>query len=114
MLDGRGDALGPVPAGDAAAVELRVGEAIDDDVAVEVTTSGTTAAPKGALLTAAALTASATATHDRLGGPGRWLLALPAQHIAGLQVLVRSALAGTTPVEMDVTAGFDVAALPAS
>nr|WP_318276398.1 o-succinylbenzoate--CoA ligase [Mycobacterium eburneum] len=113
-MDGRGDALVPVPAGHAAAVELRVGEAIDDDVAVVVTTSGTTGAPKGALLTAAALTASATATHDRLGGPGRWLLALPAQHIAGLQVLVRSALAGTTPVEMDVTAGFDIAALPAA
>ena len=64
------------------------------------------------MLTAAALTASADATHDRLGGPGRWLLALPAHHIAGLQVLVRSVLAGTTPVAM--SAGFDVAELPAA
>jgi O-succinylbenzoic acid--CoA ligase len=54
------------------------------------------------LLTAAALAASATATHDRLGGPGRWLLALPPTHIAGLQVLVRSLLAGTLPVSMPV------------
>ncbi len=84
---------------------LRVGEAIDDDVALVVTTSGTTGAPKGALLTAGALTASATATHDRLGGPGQWLLALPPYHIAGIQVLVRSLLAGTMPVEMDVSAG---------
>jgi O-succinylbenzoic acid--CoA ligase len=91
---------------------LRVGERIDDDVALVATTSGTTGAPKGALLTAAALTASATATHDRLGGPGSWLLALPAHHIAGLQVLVRSALAGTVPVELDVSAGFDTARLP--
>lgn len=91
---------------------LRVGEEIDDDVALVVTTSGTTGAPKGALLTAAALTASAAATHRRLGGPGRWLLAVPPYHIAGLQVLIRSALAGAEPVELDVSGGFDVSELP--
>lgn len=91
---------------------LRVGEAIDDDVALVAATSGTTGVPKGALLTAAALTASAAATHDRLGGPGSWLLALPPHHIAGIQVLVRSVLAGSAPVEMDVSAGFDAAELP--
>jgi O-succinylbenzoic acid--CoA ligase len=77
---------------------LRAGEVIDDDVAVVVSTSGTTGTPKGAMLTAAALTASAAATHYRLGGPGRWLLALSASHVAGLQVLVRSVVAGSTPV----------------
>jgi O-succinylbenzoic acid--CoA ligase len=66
------------------------------------------------LLTAAALTASAAATHARLGGPGRWLLALPSYHIAGIQVLVRSLLAGTTPVEMDISTGFDVSQLPSA
>ena len=70
--------------------------------------------PKGALLTAAALTASAEATHDRLGGPGRWLLALPSYHIAGIQVLVRSLLAGTVPVELDVSTGFDINQLPSA
>lgn len=69
---------------------LRAGESIDDDVAVVVSTSGTTGAPKGALLTRSALVSSAEATYERLGGAGRWLLALPAHHIAGLQVLVRS------------------------
>lgn len=113
MLDGRDPALVALaPGSEALAAGLRVGETIDDDVALVVTTSGTTGAPKGALLTAAALTASATATHDRLGGPGSWLLALPPHHIAGLQVLVRSALAGSLPVELDVAAGFDVAELP--
>jgi O-succinylbenzoic acid--CoA ligase len=91
---------------------LRAGEPIDDDVAVVVSTSGTTGVPKGAMLTAAALTASAEATHRRLGGSGRWLLALPAYHIAGLQVLVRSVIAGTTPVA--VSAGFDAAELSAA
>ena len=66
------------------------------------------------MLTAAALTASAAATHDRLGGPGRWLLALPPYHIAGVQVLVRSLLAGTVPVEMDVSTGFDITELPSA
>lgn len=113
VLGGRAPALVAVPADDDGTPRaLRVGEAIDDDVALVVTTSGTTGAPKGALLTAAALTASAAATHERLGGPGAWLLALPPHHIAGLQVLVRSVLAGSTPVELDVTAGFDVSELP--
>ena len=91
---------------------LRVGQDVDDDVALVVATSGTTGAPKGALLSAAALSASASATHDRLGGPGSWLLALPPYHIAGLQVLVRSVLAGTTPVELDISTGFVVTQLP--
>ncbi|MEV7553748.1 o-succinylbenzoate--CoA ligase [Amycolatopsis sp. NPDC089917] len=65
--------------------------------AVIIATSGSTGEPKGVLLSAAALAASAHATHARLGGPGHWLLATPAQYIGGLQVLVRSLLAGTTP-----------------
>nr|WP_268793676.1 o-succinylbenzoate--CoA ligase [Mycolicibacterium celeriflavum] len=102
MLAGRASIL-PVPADDERetsllSTSLRAGAAIDDDVAVVVSTSGTTGTPKGAMLTAAALTASAEATHHRLGGPGQWLLALSAHHVAGLQVLVRSVVAGTTPV----------------
>jgi O-succinylbenzoic acid--CoA ligase len=117
VLNGHASALLPVPAGDerqSRVSALRVGEIIDDDVAVVVTTSGTAGAPKGALLTAAALTASATATHDRLGGPGRWLLALPPYHIAGVQVLVRSLLADSVLVELDVSSGFDVRQLPSA
>ena len=58
------------------------------------------------MLTADALTASADATHEVLGGPGWWLLALPVDHIAGVQVLVRSLRAGTPPVAMEVASGF--------
>ncbi|WP_253861884.1 o-succinylbenzoate--CoA ligase [Mycobacterium asiaticum] len=113
MLDGQ-DAAFVAVADDTDPVlgRLRVGAEIDDDVALVVTTSGTTGAPKGALLTAAALIASATATHRRLGGAGRWLLAIPPHHIAGLQVLVRSVISGTDPVELDVSAGFDIGELP--
>jgi O-succinylbenzoic acid--CoA ligase len=61
------------------------------------------------MLTGAALRASADATHQRLGGQGQWLLALPAHHIAGIQVLVRSLVADTTPVCMDLAGGFTTA-----
>ncbi|MCZ8382479.1 o-succinylbenzoate--CoA ligase [Mycobacterium sp. CPCC 205372] len=116
-LAGRGAALLPVPAHDdrqtaVLTTALRAGEPIDDDVAVVVATSGTTGTPKGAMLTAAALVASAEATHSRLGGAGRWLLALPAYHVAGLQVLVRSIVAGADPVA--VPADVDPADLPAA
>ena len=74
-----------------------------------VTTSGSTGEPKTVLLGADALTASAELTHARLGGPGTWLLALPTTHIAGIQVLVRSVVAGTEPGVMDLAAGFRAA-----
>jgi O-succinylbenzoic acid--CoA ligase len=113
VLAGRASVL-PVPADDdrqtsLLTTSLRAGEPIVDDVAVVVSTSGTTGTPKGAMLTASALTASAEATHRRLGGRGRWLLALPAYHVAGLQVLVRSVVAATSPVA--ISAGFDGAEL---
>lgn len=103
VLTGRAGALLPVPADDARQTSLlttalRAGAEIGDEVAVVVPTSGSTGTPKGAMLTADALTASADATHRRLGGPGRWLLALPAYHVAGLQVLVRGLIAGLSPV----------------
>ncbi|MFE2184789.1 o-succinylbenzoate--CoA ligase [Streptomyces sp. NPDC059455] len=84
------DTRGPVPSG----------------TAVVVGTSGSTSEPKGVLLAARALRASAEATHTRLGGPGRWLLALPAHHVAGVQVLVRSLLAGAEAVVHDLRQGF--------
>jgi O-succinylbenzoic acid--CoA ligase len=73
-------------------------------------TSGSTGRPKLAMLTGAALRASADATHQRLGGQGQWLLALPAHHIAGIQVLVRSVVADTAPICMDLRGGFTTAA----
>jgi O-succinylbenzoic acid--CoA ligase len=82
---------------------------VADDVAVVLATSGSTGIPKAAELTATALTASARASLDRLGAaPGeRWLCCLPAHHISGLGVFVRSLLAGSTPVVRDrVDAGM--------
>lgn len=96
-LDG-GPALAPY-AGDVPP-EIDAGAPLPEGLALVVSTSGSTGSPKRAMLTADALTASADATHERLGGPGQWLLPMPAQHIAGTQVLIRSLRAGTTPVTM--------------
>jgi O-succinylbenzoic acid--CoA ligase len=74
--------------------------------AVVVATSGSSGTPKHVVLSARALTASAHATAARLGGPARWLLALPAHHVAGVQVVVRSLLAGEPPVVQDLRPGF--------
>ncbi|MGH3787856.1 MAG: o-succinylbenzoate--CoA ligase [Pseudonocardiaceae bacterium] len=81
---------------------------------VVMTTSGSTGEAKWVQLSAAALGASAAACHARLGGPGRWLLALPVQHVAGLQVLVRAVLAGTPPAVFGLRGGFDPIAFGAA
>lgn len=72
---------------------------LPDAVRVVVTTSGsTTGSGRPVGLSASAIRASVAATEERLGGPGQWLLTLPREHIAGLQVCARSLLAGHTPV----------------
>ncbi len=69
-------------------------------VAVVIETSGSTGRPKRVALSADALLASAAASDVRLGGPGQWLLAVPAHYIAGVNVLVRSIAAQTEPAVM--------------
>lgn len=83
---------------------------LPDGLALAVATSGSTGSPKLSLLTASALRASAAATHAVLGGPGRWLLALTAAHIAGIQVLVRSVIADLAPVLLDRSGPFEAGA----
>lgn len=68
--------------------------------AVVIATSGSSGVPKRVALSGEALRASAEATAQRIGA-GRWLLALPGGYVAGLQVVVRSILAGTEPVALE-------------
>ena len=75
------------------------------------TSGSTTGTGRLIAMRTAALMASARATHARLGGPGTWLLPLPAHHVAGLQILIRSLDAGTEPVVVDTSAGFSPTAL---
>lgn len=74
---------------------LRLDEPVSEpDAAAVVLTSGSTGRPKGVVLSRSAVRASVAATQDRLGGPGDWVLALPAHHVAGLMVLARAHLGG--------------------
>jgi len=97
------DILAPDTVEDAEGVTtVRSGQkkAVAEGTAVVIGTSGSTGGPKGVELSAAALLHSARASLARVGArPGeRWLCCLPATHIAGLQVLVRSLVSGTEPV----------------
>ncbi|RFA16880.1 hypothetical protein B7R21_01760 [Subtercola boreus] len=85
-----------VAVGDAHPVPAEVAK----NVALVIETSGSSGVPKRVALSADALLASAAATEAHLGGGGQWLLALPSHYIAGVQVLVRSIVAGTDPVVM--------------
>lgn len=135
-LGGNGPALLPVPAHDSTetvrlTTSLAAGAAlagVEDDqhdpTVLVIATSGSTGVPKGALLPASALAASIDGTRRRLSAlpplagtasypppgsendPGSWLLALPAYHIAGMQVLLRSIAAGAEPVILDTAPPF--------
>ncbi|MDO5722267.1 MAG: AMP-binding protein [Actinomycetaceae bacterium] len=78
------------------------------EVDVIVETSGSTSGTARLVgLSTGALVASARATHDYLGGPGRWIVALPVHHVAGLQTIMRSCVAGLPPVLADMSDGFN-------
>ncbi|MGJ7441005.1 AMP-binding protein [Aquipuribacter sp. MA13-6] len=107
-------AAGTTPAPTAVAPLATTEDDSTDPVAAVVSTTGSSGTAKHVLLPASALLASAAAAHDHLGGAGRWLLALPAHTVAGVQVVVRSLVAGTRPEVMDLTAGFDAAGFVAA
>jgi o-succinylbenzoate---CoA ligase len=106
------DALAAALEGGAAVLPLgagatvRVADEVASGTAVVIMTSGSSGEPKLVMLSATAMRASAQAAAERLGGPARWLLALPADHIAGVQVIVRALLAGAAPQIQDLRGGF--------
>lgn len=121
LVDGTGPALVPLDPtshrsrasspGGASPGPAHHPRAVPDEAAVVLATSGSTGRPRLVALSADALLASAHATHERLGGAGRWLLALGIHYVAGWQVLVRSVLSGTEPVVLDTSGGFDATGL---
>ncbi len=92
----------PVPPGaDPAAISALQREPLPAGTSLVIRTSGSSGVPKAVALSSAALRASAEATHERFGGPGQWLVALPTHLVSGVQMLVRSRVAATDPVFFD-------------
>jgi O-succinylbenzoic acid--CoA ligase len=79
-----------------------------DGVAVVLTTSGSTGSPRGVLLSATALTASAQGAAELVGIPvaeSAWLVAIPVTSAGGFAVVVRSWLAGFEPETLPSVGG---------
>ena len=91
-LEGSGPAL--------TTATLRVKQ-VPNEIALVVSTSGSTGAPKAVAISSAALIASTNASHKYLGAtPGdSWSLLLPTTHIAGLNVLIRATALGSRVID---------------
>ena len=92
---------------------LSDGEPIEPGDALVIATSGSSGPPKAAMLTHAAVEASAQATSERLQvtDNDHWLACLPLAHVGGLSVITRSLITGTTLTVID---GFDADVVSAS
>lgn len=122
-LDGSGPAIALVPAAgtgpyrDAIRAAVRPGEPVPSEVAVVVSTSGSSGDPAGVLLPGAALLAASASFAARVAVPRhRWVAALPLHHAGGLMVAVRAVATGTEPVPLASLGGaerFTVAAFEA-
>lgn len=90
--------LRPDPDPALAVPQLREWLGAADPQRLLIETSGSSGVPKRVVLTRVAVLASVRASAARLGAQGRWLLALPTSYVAGVQVVVRSLVAGHEPV----------------
>lgn len=84
----------------------------DEPEPIQVATSGSSGTPKVVELPRAAVLASVGATAKYLGGQGRWALAVPPSYIAGVQVIVRSLVAGHDPAVVGNNLADGLAAAP--
>jgi len=66
-----------------------------------IETSGSSGTPKRVVLARDAVLASAAASAARVGASGPWALALPPSYVAGVNVVVRSLVAGHTPTLLE-------------
>ena len=91
VSDGPALALSPISA-----------ESVSSRTALVVTTTGSSGAPKEIALSASALPTSARASNKYIGAEfgNTWSLLLPLNHIAGINVLIRSLELGTTPTNL--------------
>lgn len=106
------EALAPTRLIDIAGEETRLeGRPVENGDALVIATSGSTGVPKGVIHTHESLAASARITSAALGvdpATDRWLCCLPLTHIAGLAIVMRSRITGTS---LEVHHRFDADAV---
>ncbi len=101
-----GPGLIPVPGAAQGPARGAGGDDWDSPLALVVETSGSTGAPRAAMLTVGTIWTSAQLSNRCLGlqSSDAWLCCLPLRHIGGLSIAYRCALAGA---RMVLTHGFD-------
>jgi O-succinylbenzoic acid--CoA ligase len=109
MYDGR-HAIAPVTS---AAQARELAGTVPDGTGVVLSTSGSTGVPKRTVIPRSALLASCSASLNRLGGDGSWLLCLPAGFVAGFQVVSRAVIGGARVTPLD-SGRFDAAGFAAA
>ena len=117
-LAGKGPAIAPVPVVGSTTSQEYVAAVLDalrpddkqhplesEDVALVVSTSGSTGSPRGVLLTAGNLAPGTRAANGSSPHGVQWVCALPVTSIGGLNVLVRSLATGREPIVMESIGG---------
>ena len=76
--------------------------------AITVTTSGSTGVAKDITISRSALVASALASNERINARkgATWSLLLPLTHVAGINVLMRAGMLGTTPIDLRIEKNY--------
>jgi O-succinylbenzoic acid--CoA ligase len=97
------EAMQPDRLVDSEGTHALAGRGVQEGDALVMATSGSTGAPKGVVLTHAAVQASALATSEHLGitHGDTWLACLPLSHVGGLSVITRALHTGTGLVVHD-------------
>ena len=100
-------ALTPAPMVELIRTAARLDAPISEDIAVVVSTSGSTGQPRGVCLTADALTCMSEHVNELAGGDPTWVLAIPATSIGGLNVLIRARATGQRPIALPSLGGAE-------
>lgn len=117
-LDGSGPAIAPIPTTSMTVSDEYIGALLratrpdapldDATTAVVLSTSGSTGAPRGVELSAAAVQASADAAAAHLGidvTDAAWVVAIPVTSAGGFNVVARAHLSGRSPQVLPSVAG---------
>jgi O-succinylbenzoic acid--CoA ligase len=80
---------------------------VSSDVAIVLSTSGSTGHPRGVQLSTRALTCMTENINALAGGDPSWILAIPATSIGGLNVLLRARATGREPVAVSSLGGAE-------